>query len=219
MGGHGGLNILPQKRWNVYNRDNRLKVQQDEAKAKRQEDESRERHEQAEREHRHQQLLRRTTGADGATVEPSTTPLEHINFWKDQESKTQHPENEKQQRDEAKRRGNPDTYTSDAKFDERTDDDSDTGKRRSSKRSKSKSSSKHKRSSKNDRELQHASAAAGGSKSIEQLRAERLLREKEERLKQRGFLASNAVLPDGPPQKEFNSAFGFAAALKRRRTQ
>ena len=33
MGGHGGLNILPQKKWNVYNFDNRLKVEQDEAKA------------------------------------------------------------------------------------------------------------------------------------------------------------------------------------------
>lgn len=25
MGGHGGLNILPQKRWNVYRYDNREK--------------------------------------------------------------------------------------------------------------------------------------------------------------------------------------------------
>jgi len=31
MGGHGGLNILPQKSWNVYGRENRLKVAQDEA--------------------------------------------------------------------------------------------------------------------------------------------------------------------------------------------
>lgn len=30
MGGHGGLNILPQKKWNVYNYDNREKVEQDE---------------------------------------------------------------------------------------------------------------------------------------------------------------------------------------------
>jgi hypothetical protein len=26
MGGHGGLNILPQKSWNVYGRENRYKV-------------------------------------------------------------------------------------------------------------------------------------------------------------------------------------------------
>lgn len=30
MGGHGGLNILPQKKWNVYNWDNRDKVKEDE---------------------------------------------------------------------------------------------------------------------------------------------------------------------------------------------
>ena len=29
MGGHGGLNILPQKKWNVYNYDNREKVMKD----------------------------------------------------------------------------------------------------------------------------------------------------------------------------------------------
>lgn len=29
MGGHGGLNILPQKRWNVYRQDNKEKVQKD----------------------------------------------------------------------------------------------------------------------------------------------------------------------------------------------
>lgn len=37
MGGHGGLNILPQKRWNVYNFDNREKVKRDEEAAARQE--------------------------------------------------------------------------------------------------------------------------------------------------------------------------------------
>lgn len=35
MGGHGGLNILPQKKWNVYNWDNRIKVSKDEAKVNR----------------------------------------------------------------------------------------------------------------------------------------------------------------------------------------
>ncbi|MED6133710.1 hypothetical protein PIB30_030684 [Stylosanthes scabra] len=37
MGGHGGLNILPQKRWNVYNYDNREKVRRDEEQAARDE--------------------------------------------------------------------------------------------------------------------------------------------------------------------------------------
>ncbi|TKY55440.1 CBF1-interacting co-repressor CIR, N-terminal domain [Spatholobus suberectus] len=37
MGGHGGLNILPQKRWNVYNYENREKVRRDEEEAAREE--------------------------------------------------------------------------------------------------------------------------------------------------------------------------------------
>jgi len=37
MGGHGGLNILPQKRWNVYNYENREKVRCDEEQAAREE--------------------------------------------------------------------------------------------------------------------------------------------------------------------------------------
>ncbi|OAE21672.1 hypothetical protein AXG93_4170s1130 [Marchantia polymorpha subsp. ruderalis] len=37
MGGHGGLNILPQKRWNVYNFENREKVRKDEEEAAREE--------------------------------------------------------------------------------------------------------------------------------------------------------------------------------------
>lgn len=38
MGGHGGLNILPQKKWNVYNWDNRLKVEEDIKKAEEKEE-------------------------------------------------------------------------------------------------------------------------------------------------------------------------------------
>jgi hypothetical protein len=37
MGGHGGLNILPQKKWNVYNFDNREKVKKDEEAAAKEE--------------------------------------------------------------------------------------------------------------------------------------------------------------------------------------
>ncbi|KAK7265920.1 hypothetical protein RJT34_33545 [Clitoria ternatea] len=37
MGGHGGLNILPQKRWNVYNYENREKVRRDEEEAAKEE--------------------------------------------------------------------------------------------------------------------------------------------------------------------------------------
>ncbi|KAL2651917.1 hypothetical protein R1flu_020045 [Riccia fluitans] len=37
MGGHGGLNILPQKRWNVHNFENREKVKRNEEEAAREE--------------------------------------------------------------------------------------------------------------------------------------------------------------------------------------
>lgn len=45
--------------------------------------------------------------------------VEHINFWKEEEVKAAHPENVAAARVEARKRGNPDTYTTDAKFDER----------------------------------------------------------------------------------------------------
>ncbi len=34
MGGHGGINILFDKKWNVYNRDNITRVRNDEDKNK-----------------------------------------------------------------------------------------------------------------------------------------------------------------------------------------
>eukprot|EP00879_Flechtneria_rotunda_P009217 GHRR01009650.1.p1 GENE.GHRR01009650.1~~GHRR01009650.1.p1 ORF type:complete len:462 (+),score=180.56 GHRR01009650.1:154-1386(+) len=176
MGGHGGLNILPQKRWNVYNRDNRLKVARDEAQHNARERELQGKHRVAEAQARRHLLLerareRRTAvlGITSANVDeegdvdaaagadtqhtlasaheqdddwreqhhqqqmqalqqpqpqrqrqgsPEKPVLEHINFWKDLEAKAQHPERVKEQRDEKKRRGNPDTHTSDARFDE-----------------------------------------------------------------------------------------------------
>ncbi|KAL4421345.1 hypothetical protein ABPG75_010636 [Micractinium tetrahymenae] len=69
MGGHGGLNILPQKRWNVYNRDNRLKVARDEAKYEAEQAEVRARAEAADRERRRQLLLERARQRYG--VRPS----------------------------------------------------------------------------------------------------------------------------------------------------
>lgn len=38
MGGHGGLNILPQKSWNVYGQKQRQKVKRDEENAKEEEE-------------------------------------------------------------------------------------------------------------------------------------------------------------------------------------
>jgi hypothetical protein len=90
----------------VYNRDNRLKVSQDEAKAAAEEAAERQRAEQAEREFRHSLLLKRAAGEDGSTDTPALpapspaaraalpAPPQHINFWSEEEAhaKAQHPE-------------------------------------------------------------------------------------------------------------------------------
>ncbi|KAL3149395.1 hypothetical protein ABBQ32_002192 [Trebouxia sp. C0010 RCD-2024] len=162
MGGHGGLNILPQKSWNVYGRENRLKVSRDEAKFEEENKLKRERHVQAEREARRAALLQRARQrqaehqtsdivqepchadstpaqlpasgsahagaalvAEPLAVEVQAKPpgstgklLKHINFWHEDELKMAHPEVQAEKKSEQKRRGNKETQTSDAKFDE-----------------------------------------------------------------------------------------------------
>ncbi|XP_010110821.2 leukocyte receptor cluster member 1 homolog [Morus notabilis] len=56
MGGHGGLNILPQKRWNVYNYENREKVRRDEEAAAKEEQLKREQARKRDAESRLEQL-------------------------------------------------------------------------------------------------------------------------------------------------------------------
>ena len=53
----GGLNILPQKRWNVYGRENRFKVAQDEEKAAAEQHELERKRRDAESSFRRQKLL------------------------------------------------------------------------------------------------------------------------------------------------------------------
>jgi hypothetical protein len=50
MGGHGGLNILPQKSWNVYGQKNRQKVAEDEAERDKKEARVQAQHDKATRE-------------------------------------------------------------------------------------------------------------------------------------------------------------------------
>lgn len=76
MGGHGGLNILPQKRWNVYNFDNREKVRKDEEEAAKEEQLKREQSVKRDAEFRLQQL-RRARGLDpDAGAGKSESPAE-----------------------------------------------------------------------------------------------------------------------------------------------
>lgn len=64
MGGHGGLNILPQKRWNVYNFDNREKVRRDEEEAAKEEQLKQEQVRKREAESRLERLRSRAHGSD-----------------------------------------------------------------------------------------------------------------------------------------------------------
>ncbi|XP_058224790.1 uncharacterized protein LOC131333957 [Rhododendron vialii] len=71
MGGHGGLNILPQKRWNVYNFDNREKVRKDEEEAAKEEQLKREQSRKRDTEFRIEQL-RQARGLAPLVHQPST---------------------------------------------------------------------------------------------------------------------------------------------------
>lgn len=69
MGGHGGLNILPQKRWNVYNYENREKVRRDEEAAAKEEQLKREQARKRDAEFRLEQL--RTARGLAPSIQPS----------------------------------------------------------------------------------------------------------------------------------------------------
>ncbi|KAL6962432.1 hypothetical protein U1Q18_037390 [Sarracenia purpurea var. burkii] len=84
MGGHGGLNILPQKRWNVYNYDNRERVRQDEEAAAREEQLKREQSQKRDTEFRLEKLLQARGLAPPSLPGPeseSESKLNHINFF------------------------------------------------------------------------------------------------------------------------------------------
>ncbi|XP_058104514.1 uncharacterized protein LOC131248301 isoform X2 [Magnolia sinica] len=98
MGGHGGLNILPQKRWNVYNYENREKVRLDEESAAREEQLKREQSRKRDAEFRleclrqargiHHQDAAQPSTADEAspsdskhTDEPIPSDSKHINLF------------------------------------------------------------------------------------------------------------------------------------------
>ncbi|KAL5706362.1 hypothetical protein ACHQM5_024540 [Ranunculus cassubicifolius] len=78
MGGHGGLNILPQKRWNVYNFDNREKVRKDEEAAAKEEQIKREQSRKRDAEFRLQKLRLAKGIPDPSAVE---TKSNHINLF------------------------------------------------------------------------------------------------------------------------------------------
>nr|DAD47803.1 TPA_asm: hypothetical protein HUJ06_017740 [Nelumbo nucifera] len=84
MGGHGGLNILPRKRWNVYNYENREKVRRDEEAAAKEEQLKREQSRKRDAEFR-LEMLRRARGLPTAAQSSSSVASEpksnHINLF------------------------------------------------------------------------------------------------------------------------------------------
>ncbi|XVF51722.1 hypothetical protein PTKIN_Ptkin04bG0207500 [Pterospermum kingtungense] len=93
MGGHGGLNILPQKSWNVYNYENREKVRRDEETAAKEEQLKREQARKRDAEFRLEQLraarglapLNKAGGSEPA-AQPAAEPVEVV----ESESKSGH---------------------------------------------------------------------------------------------------------------------------------
>ncbi|WOL10166.1 leukocyte receptor cluster member 1 [Canna indica] len=80
MGGHGGLNILPQKRWNVYNYENREKVRRDEEAAAREEQLEREKSRRRDAEFRLDRL-RRARGIHQQQPPPSIDDSRHFSLF------------------------------------------------------------------------------------------------------------------------------------------
>eukprot|EP00210_Caulerpa_lentillifera_P002630 g2512.t1 len=115
MGGHGGLNILPQKRWNVYGRRNRLKVHEDEEKHRQEQEAHRRKQEAAEQEFRTSVLRKRSLKDSDST----DAKIEHVNFFKEQELNLEDPESKELKELEDRKRGRKEDRTSDAKFDEK----------------------------------------------------------------------------------------------------
>lgn len=143
MGGHGGLNILPQKKWNVYGRENRLRVARDEAAREEEQARLESRRDVAESEHRLSILKKRarlkyggagsvnldrlegSLGKSDAIEKGSANLLERSSALPEPtetntlENGVKNPQRAAEERLERRSRGDPATQTSDAKFDQR----------------------------------------------------------------------------------------------------
>ena len=150
MGGHGGLNILPQKSWNVYGRKQRERVRRDEEQLEREQREEAARKEEEEKEKRLRALRgekeeeeeeeEKESGQEGRVENGHEN--KHVNFFEEHEkalaSLERKQKAKKSEEDEGNRLGGSGTHLrqpwyakSDASFydDEDDDDDDDGGKK------------------------------------------------------------------------------------------
>lgn len=130
MGGHGGLNILPQKTWNVYGRDNRLRVARDEQAAAEKDEIAAEEQRRREKDARYSALLEKQRDQRHVVIDckqhsksvlDDDKSVEHQNDYK-----TNHDDGDPmekrlsaaaRERAATRERGDPKTQTSDARFD------------------------------------------------------------------------------------------------------
>lgn len=81
MGGHGGLNILPQKSWNVYGAKQRARVERDEAKAREDAEEAARRVLESARDERYEALSRRHVRDETLATTTTTSGQQHVNLF------------------------------------------------------------------------------------------------------------------------------------------
>lgn len=121
MGGHGGLNILPQKKWNVYGRENRLRVARDEEAAAGKEREKLEEENRREKEARYRALLEKQriepVVIDCVGLTNDSSKEEGHDVGPDVYRVRDHPSHDAENVAATRQRGDPKTQTSDSRFD------------------------------------------------------------------------------------------------------
>ena len=100
MGGHGGLNILPQKSWNVYNVKNRARVRRDEEKFEEERKQARQEQVAIEQESRLNYLRSGRTVGDEDINHHERARHRHINLFEEEEAEEQQMSRDRSGRNE-----------------------------------------------------------------------------------------------------------------------
>ena len=142
MGGHGGLNILPQKSWNVYGRKQRERVRRDEEQWEREQKEEAEKKEEEERAKRLRALRgEKEEGGEEKEIGRESLTNKHVNFFENHEKALESLEKKqkakKSEEDEGNRLGGSGSHlkqpwyakSTTSFYDDDDDDDDDEDKK------------------------------------------------------------------------------------------